>query len=212
MSNKVELIKVDFTNNPDFDIVGFFSNLAVTLEQHNIKIYQTDKEFIAKEYIRKNNAQSSIIPESINDYLTEAFIPKGTDNLTIVQLFHNFFDEFQVKTASKLTIIDPYLFPDKYDTDYPQLLVDILSYFTNLTEIKFITGFKHYDVNLYSNISSILNISCSCTQNNEWHDRFWIIDDSKGLFVGSSLNGIGKKHTLIDKLDDVDISDIIDSI
>jgi hypothetical protein len=42
-----------------------------------------------------------------------------------------------------------------------------------------------------------------------FHDRFWIVDRSKGLFLGTSANSLGYKYALADRLEDADVADII---
>lgn len=43
----------------------------------------------------------------------------------------------------------------------------------------------------------------------DFHDRYWIdIDNDKGVLMGTSLNGIGKKFALIDKLSNTDAKEI----
>ena len=41
-----------------------------------------------------------------------------------------------------------------------------------------------------------------------FHDRFWIADGDRGLFVGTSLNGLGKRYALADYLSTGDAKDI----
>ncbi len=41
-----------------------------------------------------------------------------------------------------------------------------------------------------------------------FHDSFWIADGQRGIFVGTSLNGLGKRYALLDFLQDEDAKDI----
>ena len=56
----------------------------------------------------------------------------------------------------------------------------------------------------------------SCAHSDDFHDRFWIIDDGqnncKGVLVGTSLNGFAKKIFLIAPLDPTDITDILTEV
>ncbi|OOE39103.1 hypothetical protein BZG06_15875, partial [Salinivibrio kushneri] len=48
---------------------------------------------------------------------------------------------------------------------------------------------------------------------NDFHDRFWINPvNQKGLIVGTSINGIGKKISLVDKLQDQDVEVILNEL
>jgi len=42
-----------------------------------------------------------------------------------------------------------------------------------------------------------------------FHDRFWIADEVRGVFVGTSLNGIGRRYAIIDYLQQRDVVDIV---
>ncbi|MBZ5763059.1 hypothetical protein LAV84_26320 [Rhizobium sp. VS19-DR104.2] len=44
----------------------------------------------------------------------------------------------------------------------------------------------------------------------EFHDRYWLdIDSAKGIVVGTSLNGIGKKISMIDYATSADSMEIL---
>ena len=56
-----------------------------------------------------------------------------------------------------------------------------------------------------------LSINHNVTEN--YHDRFWISNNrEKGIVTGTSLNGLGRKFTLIDRLNTSDVRDIITSL
>ena len=44
---------------------------------------------------------------------------------------------------------------------------------------------------------------------NTFHDRFWIADQTKGVFCGTSLNGIGIRYSLADYLKEEDVQEIV---
>jgi hypothetical protein len=202
------LIRLDTSTNPNFDSLNVLNYLATT---HNIKVFHTDEEVVGRVYGRKHIIKYGVDSLLHDQFLMEQFIPKGINSPTKVSVFHEFFESLQAINASKLTIIDPYLFPSRYDTDYPDLLVEIIGYFTSLTEILFVTQ-SNYNATLYQQVLSRITCTPSIQTNNDFHDRCWIIDDSKGLLVGSSLNGIGKRHSLITKLDDTDVTDILNEL
>jgi len=121
----------------------------------------------------------------------------------------------RVVTTSKLLIIDRYFFPNRYDTNYPNFVGDILDkYLPNLDEITFITSANH-NLPVKNSITTLLqgkkptlNINFKFTE--DFHDRFWISDpNDKGLFLGTSLNGYGRKYALIDYVNMTDVRKII---
>ncbi|MFC1994785.1 hypothetical protein ACFLVK_00045 [Chloroflexota bacterium] len=106
----------------------------------------------------------------------------------------------QILSPSKdLTIVDPYFFPAN--------LPDRAGYLGTFREIfglvipkvamvRFITKPDH-DRALHKDIKSVLTnlnpeINVVHKMTNDFHDRFWIADEVKGLFIGTSLNGIGR--------------------
>jgi hypothetical protein len=125
----------------------------------------------------------------------------------------------QVKALSPskdLTIIDPYFFHCRCaDT------ADYLSFFrkifeeviTRITLMRFVTGFD-YDPDIYKSIQheiATLNPKAQvlCTKSNAFHDRMWIADEAKGMFVGTSLNGVGKRYALTDFMRDDDTAAVV---
>ena len=46
----------------------------------------------------------------------------------------------------------------------------------------------------------------------DFHDRFWIADRKKGFYTGTSINGIGKRISLINLLSEEDVEIIIDEL
>ena len=79
---------------------------------------------------------------------------------------------------------------------------------------------KHYIIitksistdNVYKNsiVTEFNNIEIY--QTDLFHDRIWISNRNKGFFVGTSLNGIGRKVTLIDSIASNDVKGIVDII
>ena len=99
-----------------------------------------------------------------------------------------------------LIIIDPYIFPKNYDADYMDLLGNVIA-FSKAAKVTFITA-KEYDVNIFPYVKSKNpSIDFRLVLNDEFHDRFWYCAESnEALSFGTSLNGIGRKFSRIDKL------------
>lgn len=112
----------------------------------------------------------------------------------------------------ELIIIDPYFFNSDEDS-YCNLLSSILTN-SNASSITVITNTSsgHYKSTCLNKIQKKLNINIKIENDKEYHDRFWIANRKKGFLTGTSLNGIGKRITLINELDDSDTSDIINDL
>ncbi len=119
-----------------------------------------------------------------------------------------------IKT-NKLIIIDRYFFPNNHDATYPNFVVDILDkYLSIIDEITFITSPRYNSVAANS-IKSLLfskkeTLTINIKHTDDFHDRFWISNyNGKGLFLGTSLNGFGRKYALIDYINTADVRLII---
>lgn len=120
--------------------------------------------------------------------------------------------------ASELTIIDPYLFPTR-----PQLGVD--EYSANLAaliapivepeaKLRFVVNTRA-NSEVESNVNTILGdlvagITIQIHHSEDFHDRFWVADRSRGVVVGTSLNGLGSKLFLMDSLNASDVATIVE--
>ncbi len=116
-----------------------------------------------------------------------------------------------------LILLDNYIFAESI-TDkqgYLGMFKDIFGPIVgSVKEVRFVTLPKHDD-SLYQDVTHLLKslnpqllVSCSTTR--DFHDRFWIADEARGLIVGTSLNGIGKRYSVVDNLSDEDTKEIVD--
>lgn len=124
-----------------------------------------------------------------------------------------------VITSNRLIIVDRYIFPKNADRSYGEYLMDILrKYLPELAEIVFITSADQHNSAMMSyiyNAIKIINpdITIDFRFTDIFHDRFWISNyNGKGLILGSSLNGYGKKYALIDYLNIPDVREIISEL
>jgi hypothetical protein len=72
----------------------------------------------------------------------------------------------------------------------------------------------NYDLQLLTDLSAQVSPPGSNCQivhriSNTFHDRFWIADWQRGLFIGTSLNGIGLRYALADYMHENDVRDIV---
>ncbi len=109
-------------------------------------------------------------------------------------------------SATELYITDRYLFCDN-SLNYINMIIDILSDI-NIKEIKFIVpkGFSGFNLQSFEVVKQELlkkEINIETLYNDTFHDRFWISDIS-GFVSGTSLNGIVRRTSLIQRLDPLD--------
>lgn len=130
----------------------------------------------------------------------------------IIVVFKKYLD--RVVLSNHLILIDYYIFSDKNEKNkYSDFITQIFSeHLKKLQKITFITSKDKYKkkteqaiVESFLNIKRHLKIETKFSD--KFHDRFWLCG-KKGMFVGTSLTGIGKKYCLIDYINHDDILDI----
>jgi hypothetical protein len=147
------------------------------------------------------------------ELILEDIVQKTDKKDKIVEIMKSFLDE--IKIDKDLIIIDPYLFSETKDNSYVDFLMLILSdYLSRLEKIILITNAK-VDEQLKNIIEDRIKkinqeIDIQHFKSDDWHDRFWISNTSeKGILTGTSLNGLGKRYAIIDRLAEVDVKAII---
>jgi hypothetical protein len=111
-----------------------------------------------------------------------------------------------------LLIIDAFFYDDKPEC---LLLLEriVRSISSNLEKVTVITHGTRASMrpgmhNVFSTVVPGIQINDLVTE--DFHDRYWIdIENTKGVMVGTSLNGIGKKIAMIDHANTADTREII---
>jgi hypothetical protein len=147
--------------------------------------------------------------------LEEAVLPDGIPRSDLADTIRYMLT--LMNPEQELLIIDPYLFPAPNphhpDPNYVAYLESIIGEtLTKIDRLRIVTkANRHAATEAAFNGMALgkkaaLNIASKYTT--AFHDRFWIADGIRGLFVGTSLNGIGRRYSLIDYLRDEDAADI----
>lgn len=122
--------------------------------------------------------------------------------------------------ADSLLIIDPYFFSADTKIKIKQS-VDIFNHllqplYNSIEHIAVISSGKNFnqkckdDLEKELNITTGKNIKFNTIHSDEIHDRFWIAPQkNSGVVFGTSLSGIGKRLSLVDKLSAADVSEIM---
>ncbi len=99
---------------------------------------------------------------------------------------------------SKITIIDAYFFSNS-SYSITNLLKNIIKPFENtISIIEIVTVESKINKSNYERFKrDFSNYDIKVFKSDDFHDRFWIIDDSKAFIVGASINGIGRKHFFV---------------
>jgi hypothetical protein len=111
-----------------------------------------------------------------------------------------------------LLIIDAFFYDDKPEC---LLLLEkiVRSISSKLEKVTLITHGKRARMrpvmhNVFSTVAPGIQINDVVTE--DFHDRYWIdVENTKGVMVGTSLNGIGKKIAMIDHANVADTREIV---
>ena len=194
---------------PDGDYLIY---LAQKLSGDGYRLSYTDKEIFLMTEIKRvllEKGATSILSQQL---LTEEVLPDSTPSNAVLDTLK--YKLNRCNPNDSLHIIDPYLYPSNHDPDY---IADSVNIFQDAIEtcnyIKICT-LQNRNTNLERQIESqILSInpqvSIEKKYSNVFHDRFWIADNERGVFVGTSLNGVGRRYAVVDYLQEEDAKEII---
>lgn len=162
-----------------------------------------------KEYISENGISS------LFDYhiTCDSIMHQGIKVDEIEELVLGFIRK--LKGVRNLVITDPFLYTDDIDcvSLFEKIILEISG---NIESVTFCINNKRKNqgaemhgvlkkINPKTEIKEIVT--------DEIHDRYWLdTDNKKGVVMGTSLNGIGKKIALIDHLKQSDVNELIEAI
>ncbi|AMC35310.1 hypothetical protein [Janthinobacterium sp. B9-8] len=201
--------------NENNDINTFFEELDKSRNIYkNFTYSKRDETFIReilRDYITKNGI-SSLFNYSIT---CDALMHKGIHVNEIEKVILGFIKN--LNGVKNLIITDTYFYEASTHPFCIDILKKIISEISKeLESITFMTLEKSKDKKkiIHDAIKSVIpKIKIIDIISNDFHDRFWIdIDNLKGVIIGTSLNGIGKRIALIDNLSTNHVKEIIDLI
>lgn len=180
------------------------------LENKSLKDLGISLEFCKK--IKNSDLNSRIsgyLQENNLEYVQEEILWK---NMTTKEKTNVFSSKLlEIGTASnELIIVDPYLFSTK-NSEYCDLLAGIIAE-SRAKVVLVITDKKNYKQESFDCVNNAVGITIKVKYSTEFHDRFWISNRKKAFYTGTSFNGIGKKLSLINLIDDLDVSTIVESL
>jgi len=196
--------KVDSVTYADFvekmHEIGIFEKFQIS--QITLPVHFFRQEFL--EHIAEHGFSSLFKFDIVMEDITS---PSMSIN-DIENVLAKFIGKLQ--GAKKLVIIDPYFFAKSVNSDVGALFYRLLRPISgNLEEICFVTNGRKNEAksDILSAVDSTIIVHNVNTD--EFHDRYWIDpDNNKGIVIGTSLNGLGKKIALIDSLSEADVAEI----
>jgi hypothetical protein len=193
--------------------------LHLLLSQCGVDVFFVDEAFCLEE------CKEMILTRGVRQTLStgrilEAILAKTDDHEKRDLLIRVLRDQLRTLAPSEsLIVVDPYFFPanlrDKGDylDDFRAIFGSVIP---GINRITFITK-PRYDAGLFEDMKRILveinpALRIEHRTTNDFHDRWWIADRERGLFIGTSLNGLGKRYALTDYLKDDDAAQIVDEL
>lgn len=113
-----------------------------------------------------------------------------------------------------LVITDPYLFKGNQETKKRVIKLLIASKAKKIISLIDIDNINMFDKKFYELVKEGLKckgIKLECIKNNEFHDRFWFcLEEKKGFILGTSLNGVAKRISLLADLEQKDMDVVLE--
>jgi len=199
--------------------------LTPILKEHGIEI----REFDIGQYVflkSTEKAREILLEEGMTNFLinsvdvSEAVLPieRGSSSKNSIDDILRFFLR-KISPNKNFVIIDNYFFhvEQKNETDYLNRCLGLFKHILpNIDKFDFVINKRRrgYNTNLENQVTKAFrkinpNLSMCVKDTDIFHDRIWLSDLSRGIFVGTSLNHIGKRYALIDKIHEDDCYEIV---
>lgn len=217
-----ELIGLHFVLADKLDIP--YLNIMVKVKNNNCEIAMSKLileviNYILRSKYNRNTYEVKLIKElddetfnevintsGCNEYFTEEVLLDNISDDDIVNKFNCYLEQIKSEGAD-LVIIDPYILSGP-DLNYTNTLINILKKAKAKKYTIITTDQNNIDNTCKNNIlKEFPDIEIIYTK--KIHDRFWICNRKTGFYVGTSLNGIGRKLTLINLLKKSEVTTIV---
>lgn len=215
MSDIIWILKPKKENLDYIDLVVKISNNQdINLSDYEIgqvqSVVHTFKDEIVK-YLLEHGFTSLVSSE----LLLEHIVAKGTPDSKIIPVVQTYLD--RVNIDKELIIVDPYFFAARpKNPNYVSVLDQILDkYISIIDDLIIVTNSHNVDTTIKNSIETALKakkptLNIIHKQHNDYHDRYWISGArEKGIVMGTSLNSLGNKVALLDRLNTTDVRNII---
>ena len=194
---------------PDGD---YLLELAQKISKDGYSLSFGEKEILLMtetKQILLDKGPTAILSQEV---LTEEVLPDNTPRNAVLDTLK--YKLNRCSASQSLHIIDPYLYPSTQDSDYVSDFINIFEATLKLCSYVSIATKANRNASLEQQIENEIKkvnpqVSILKKYTNVFHDRFWIVDDVRGVFVGTSLNGIGKRYAIIDYLQENDAQEIV---
>lgn len=145
------------------------------------------------------------------EVLTEAVLPDNAPRDQLLDAIR--YQLSRCRPTRSLLIVDPYLFPSKPDAKYLDDLVLLVTPAVQAgIDLEIATQADRHTVLESLFLARLAAIQSGATATMKYtkafHDRFWAADGERGIFMGTSLNGVGRRYAVADYLREEDAREI----
>ncbi|MEK8017755.1 MAG: hypothetical protein VSS75_012860 [Candidatus Parabeggiatoa sp.] len=202
----IKIVPKNGSNDLDFFEKMHQTGICEKFEMYNVAVpvYEFREEFL--NHIAEHGLSSLYKFEIVMEDITS---PSMTVD-EIKDVFLKFVEK--LNGVKNLVIIDSYFYASS-NNNATSIFSEALSLISEKIEnIYFVTNGRNNDnkTSIHDSVRAVKSsISIQDITTDKFHDRFWINPESKkGIVVGTSLNGLGRKIALIDRLQEDDVEEI----
>jgi hypothetical protein len=187
-------------------------DLARLVEPLGLKGSITTRYALAESEIRRLVLERGISYLWRRVKLQEDILPRTADLPALLAVLENMLR--RIAPTEELIVVDRYLLPKACPDCLDNLTFLISPILNGVSRVVLVTR-KEYDEALLNDLrAAFKKRRCEVLHriSDNFHDRFWIADHARGLFVGTSPNGLGKRYALADYMAEDDVRTIVEAL
>ena len=177
-------------------LIDFVDKLGIAVEQETPEIFVRTR---MARYLAKYGVTTAFR----SGRLEEAVLPDGMGQVEREDVLR--YHLKMTEPEQELLIIDPYIFnaSTKSDPNYIPFVESVFSETLGRISRLHVATLPGHDPGVLAAFEAMVKnhnraLTPVLKSTNVFHDRFWVVDQEKGIVIGTSLNGIGKRYALID--------------
>jgi hypothetical protein len=186
--------------------------LARTVERLGFRALTTTRYSLVEHEVKQLLLENGMSYVWRLTRVQETVLPRTVDMPALVGVLRGMLK--RIEPTEELIIIDRYLLPKQCPDCVDILMSAITPVLDRIKRLVVVVSQSHDPAHIDAIRNRLKGGKCElvCRASEAFHDRFWIADRKRALFVGTSLNGLGKRYALADYMDAEDVRDIIEAV
>ena len=187
--------------------------LTRILEPLGFEAFHSTRSAIAEDELRQLLEEKGISYVWRLVHFKESVLQPGPkDRPTLLKLLEGMISK--LAASHEFAVVDGYLLPRKHSANYQEELLSLLEPIAREVSRLILVTSRNHNAQLLQHLKAELAASCPNCQlahevSDRYHDRFWIADQERALFVGTSLNGIGRRYAIADYMAEADVKEVV---